>query len=90
MAGIRISELPATAVLLDTDQLLLSRNDSARRIAGSEFQTKVQTAQLSSAIISLSGEVFEAINELSTTTTTTISGLSAELYNKKRWVDFTS
>jgi hypothetical protein len=79
MAGLKISELPATSILLEDDQLILSRGDSTKRIAGNEFQTKAQTAQLSAGI-----------DNLELTTFTTISSLSAEVAAKKRWIDFIS
>jgi hypothetical protein len=79
MSGIKISELPATAIILEDDQLILSRGDSARRVAGNQFMTRVQTAELSASIDSLSSTAF-----------TTISTLSTEVYNKKRWIDFLS
>lgn len=101
MAGIKISELPATTIILEDDQLILSRGDSTRRVPGGQFLTKVQTAQLSasiesltlstvSSISSLSAETFTAIYSLSSTAFTAISSLSAEVSNKKRWADFMS
>lgn len=90
MAGIKISELPATAIILEDDQLILSRGDSTRRVAGNQFLTKTQTAELSSAITSLSSTAFTTISSLSSTAFTAISSLSSTVENKKRWSDFMS
>jgi hypothetical protein len=101
MAGIKISELPATTIILEDDQLILSRGDSTRRVSGNQFLTRVQTAELSASIASLSSttsmaisaltvQTFTTISLLSSTTTTTFSSLSTQLYAKKRWADFMS
>jgi hypothetical protein len=76
MAGIKISELPATSIILGDDQLILSRGDSTRRVSGNEFLTKVQTAELSASIQTLSATTFTSISALSSTTFLTISALS--------------
>ena len=99
MAGIKISELPATTIILEDDQLILSRGDSTRRVPGGQFLTKTQMVQLSTSIesltlstfasiSSLSAEFFMAIDSLSADVFTEISSLSAEVSNKKRWADF--
>ena len=101
MAGIKISELPATPIILEDDWLILSRGDSTRKVSGNQFQTKTQTAELSgkiadlaltttSSFSSLSTTMFSTIDSLSTTTFTAISSLSAEVAAKKRWIDFIS
>ena len=99
MAGIKISELPLTTIILEDDQLILSRGDSTRRVPGSQFLTKTQTAELSASIqalsvstftsiSSLSSDTFTAIRSLSTSTFTTIDSLSSTVKAKKRWADF--
>jgi hypothetical protein len=101
MAGIKISELPATTIILEDDQLILSRGDSTRRVPGNQFLTRVQTAELSAsiaslssttslAISSLSAETFGTITSLSSTVFTAISSLSATVTAKKKWADFMS
>lgn len=79
MAGIKISELPATSVILAEDQFPLSRGDSTRRISGSQLMTRDQYNELSSEIDTLSATTFQELSSLGQT-----------VENKKRWADFTS
>lgn len=90
MAGIKISELPATSIILEDDQLILSRGDSTRRVAGNQFLTRVQTAELSGSIYNLSTSTSTALSSLSSTTFATISSLSAATFTAISSLSYTT
>ena len=66
MLGVKITDLPLITVLRDTDQLLVAREDSSRRVPGSAFIRPADIANFTTALQTLS------TNTIFTTNTPTI------------------
>ena len=80
MAGIKISELPATSLIYEDDSLILSRGDSTRKIAGRHFATTLITNQLSTNNANLTRTTTNTFNSLSSRTFATINTLSSDTF----------
>lgn len=66
MLGVKITDLPLITVLRDTDQLLVAREDSSRRVPGSAFIRPADIVNFTTALQTLSS------NTIFTTNTSTI------------------
>lgn len=62
MLGVKITDLPLITVLRDTDQLLVAREDSSRRVAGSAFIRPGDIQNFTTALQALSSNTIFTVN----------------------------